>query len=536
MSTSIAGGLARAWQHADVTQRTWPPWLSTLLVAAALAGLVTWSFWQRWLALTDSPFPVGIDGYFYPIQLRSILEGGGLAYPDFPLAFYLMAPFAAVTDPIIGAKLASAVLGALIVLPAYAVGARLGKSRGAGLIAAVIAGTSAGSMFLTIEFVKNGIGLTVALTAIWLVLRALEHRTRGRIVVAFVAVVAALVTHKMAAAIVIVVAVPAVMAEAAGRGALRGRRLFYAIMLVTIAASAWIAAVSNTALIAKVWSTDARWDAPALVIGRIELTMGYEAAIGAVLALLAAAWLHRRTQRGIVGLVHGDKTAVVPVLRPSEVATGWTFVVLALVIGLPWIAVTDPQGLGFRLRTAAFLPMAMCAAIVARASFVPLSRFAAVWQRSLGLIREAYLVLIAIVILLAVPTNRTQGRIMAHPAMVSAVHGVGEHVADGEVIIVPERHIMFMVAWYARDPIRLRADAVPRERRWRLMPLAFIGAGSPLDDALMAARREPSLAPPIGLHPRHPNGLVLVREATWEWILDRLPPGARDHFASWPTI
>src|SRR5688500_12950615 len=141
---------------AETPARSWP---AILAIAAALLALVVWSCWQRWQILDDTPFPVGIDGYFYPIQLRAILERHELAYPDFPLAFLLMTPFAAATDPLVGAKLAAAFYGALIVLPAYGVGARLGKSPGAGLVAAVLAATSAGSSFLTIEFVKNGIGM-----------------------------------------------------------------------------------------------------------------------------------------------------------------------------------------------------------------------------------------------------------------------------------------------------------------------------------------------------------------------------------------
>ena len=121
--------------------------------------------------LSDSPFPVGVDGYFYPVQLRSLLETGTLEYPAAPLAFWLMAPLAAVTDPITGAKLGAALFGALVALPAYGVGARLGRGRAAGLVAAALATTSAGSAFLTIEFVKNGIGLTMLLTALWLLLR-----------------------------------------------------------------------------------------------------------------------------------------------------------------------------------------------------------------------------------------------------------------------------------------------------------------------------------------------------------------------------
>ena len=67
------------------------------------------------------------------------------------------------------------------------------------------------------------------------------------------------------------------------------------------------------------------------------------------------------------------------------------------------------------------------------------------------------------------------------------------------------------------------------------MPLSFIGMGSPLDHALDDARREPGITPPIGFHPRHRNGLVLVTEATWQWILARLgDQGA--YWAKWPTI
>src|SRR5689334_4489291 len=186
--------------------------------------------------LSESPFPIGIDGYFYPVQLRALLENGALAYPAAPLAFWLMAPLAAVTDPITGAKLGAAIYGALIAVPAYGLGARLGRGRGAGLVAAVIAVRSAGSAYLTIEFVKNGIGLGVLCAALWLLLRALEAPSRGRTAAALLAAVAAALAHKMAAGMLAVVAIPALLAAAAGHGRLRGRRLIYVILgLVALA-------------------------------------------------------------------------------------------------------------------------------------------------------------------------------------------------------------------------------------------------------------------------------------------------------------
>jgi hypothetical protein len=126
--------------------------------------------------------------------------------------------------------------------------------------------------------------------------------------------------------------------------------------------------------------------------------------------------------------------------------------------------------------------------------------------------------------------------VVAHPAMVSAVIASTTSLPADATIVIPERHILYMVAWYTRVQVSLRPELVPAERRLRMMPLAFIGMGSPLDQALSAARKEPGIVPPIGTHPRHPNGFVLVAEPTWEWILARLPPKAREHFERWPTI
>jgi hypothetical protein len=381
-------------------------------------------------------------------------------------------------------------------------------------------------MFLTIEFVKNGIGLTVGMTSLWLVLRALEQRTRARIGLAIVSVVAAFLAHKMAAGLVVLVAIPASVAEAAEAGVLRGRRLIYALLgfgalailglVLGVAFPERFLSPGDASLARSLWAS-ARWDLPALATPSVVLSMGSEAAIGGVLAILAGITLARfRVARPIPATTQrrGDRIA------------GWVIIALGLFVALPWLAVSNPQGLGFRIRIIAFVPMALCAAIVARAFVLALPRW----------IADASLATLALAIVLVTPHRRVQGEILAHPAMVAAVSGLAGRIPADGIAIVPERHIAFMVTWYTGVPHRQRPDSVPRDKRWRVMPLAFIGAGSPLDDALIAARREPSISPPIGTHPRHPNGLVLVAEPTWDWILAHLPPEARAYFTRWPTI
>jgi hypothetical protein len=509
---------------------TWGPGVG---VAAGLIALVAWSFLARWQLLTASPFPLGVDGYFYPIQLRALLDHGALAYPAPPLAFYLLAPFAAATDPITGAKLGAALWGAAIALPAYGVGARLGGGRGAGLVAAALATTSVGSAYLTIEFVKNGVGLTVALTALWLLLRAAARPAGPRIAAAGAGLVAAYATHKMAAAIVLAVAIPVALAAATEHGALRGRRLLYAITGLTGLAAAALAIGAAfperflSAADAKLWadlvSATPRWSAPALALPTGELTLGYDALLGLVLALAAVIALPLRAR--IAGAIPARwrRQAAAP---PAHVtAATWPILVIALAIGLPFLAVTDRQGLGFRLRIAAFVPAALAAAIAARAVLAPYVH------------RDAALTALAFALALArQPATRLDGEIVTHPALVAAAQALSGRVPAGATLIVPERHIAFLVAWYTGAAVAIRPEGVPPARRYRLLPLHFIGEGSALDHQLMAARAEPALPLPIGVHPRHPDGLVLVAEPTWAWILAQLPPEDRAYYAAWPTL
>jgi hypothetical protein len=586
-------------------------WAPGVAVAGALVALVAWSFAQRWTMLTASPFPLGVDGYFYPIELRALLERGSLTYPASPLAFYLLAPFAAATDPITGAKLGAALWGAAIAIPAHGVGARLGGGRGAGLVAAALATTSVGSAYLTVEFVKNGIGLTVALAALWIALAAAERPTRARVAGALAGLAAAWAAHKMAAAIVVVVAVPAAIAAATAHGRLRGRRLLYVLAGLALAGALALGlgaafphrflSLGDAELARGLLSSTPHWTAPALVFPTAELQVGHDALVGLVLALAAIAarvalavapgpaptraHVAPPTARAAMSsstLATSTRADPAPTradpaptradpaptradptptradpaptradgARSSFPAAAWPIVALAIAIGLPLLAVTERDGLGFRLRLAAFVPAALCAAIAVRAvlgaalavrlrrarrpsgsASPPIGDVEAPQRRDVMLGALAFAL-----VLVRQPGPQLEGEVVTHPALVSAAQALRGRVPSGATLIVPERHIAFLVAWYTVAPVAIRPDGVPPERRYRLLPLHFIGAGSSLDQALIAARGEPSLIPPLGVHPRHPNGLVLVAESTWAWALDRLPAADRARYAAWPTI
>jgi len=523
---------------------------ATALVVAGLAAIVAAAFWQRWRVLGATPFPVGIDGYFYPVQVRSLLEHGTLRYPASPVTFYWMLPFAAATDPITGAKIAAALGTSLIAVPAYGVGARLGGHRGTGFVAAVIAAFSASDGYLAIEFVKQGIGLAVAVAALWATLRALEWepdpirapadqsgkmidpsaRSGGahvfawrRVTVAVFAVVAAFATHKLAAVFVLVIAVPAVIVRV--RNALRGRRLIYAMLLGVAAVVAIVIAgvvapqrfvsTHDLAMVKQLVTSHARLEAPALVRWDDLLVFDHEALLAGLMSIAA-----------IVLLIIDGRRARPRLARELRIV-GYVIAALGIAIAFPYLRVDDPQGLGFRLRISAFVPLALCAAICAGELAHRFASYAAPILVGLTLVISG----------VELPQKPSEGEVLTHPALAAAVSAAYGRIPGGMTVIVPERHILFMVDWYTRADVSLRPEKVPRRYRIRMFNLPFIGdKGSALDRALDAARNDPNVEPPLGLHPDDPNGLVLVSEPTWSWLLGHLPDDDRRHFAAWPTL
>ncbi|HEY1815042.1 MAG TPA: hypothetical protein VGG74_21995, partial [Kofleriaceae bacterium] len=316
----------------------------SIAAALAVSAMVAISAWQRWQILDATPFPVGVDGYFYAIQVRSLLEHGTLAYAASPLAFWWMVPFALAAggDPIVGAKLGAAIGCALIAVPMYFAGKRLGNgSRGAGLVAAALATSSAGSAYLTFEFVKQALGTVSSSATYALQLRenvgasrdALKWRALGAMLVG---ALVTLLTHKLAFVMLLVLVVPPLVARA--RRSLFGRRRFYAIGIAALVLTALaLAAVAmprrvpsfvDLHLIRGLFAAP-RWSLPALAAPHAHLAFRHEPLIAGVLCIAAAIVVARGAD-------------------PVQRAAGWAVIALGVFIAQPWLAVDDPQALGFR--------------------------------------------------------------------------------------------------------------------------------------------------------------------------------------------
>jgi hypothetical protein len=454
-------------------------------LACALAGLVGAAAWARLGVLSAWPEPVGVDGYWYAVQLRSLLEQGRTADSTLPAALWFLAPFAAALGPIGGLKLGAAIGVSLHALTAFALGRALARSSAAGLVAAAVVATSPGSIYLTTEFVKQGIALTLLAGFLAALVLARERPSGGRIAIAAVAGVAVALSHKLALAIALAALGAVLVAEVRRRPA--KRRWLAALVGLGLAAAGFLAATRARWL--GVFGSEAELSLPALRFpSGVALRFGHEAALAAAVAVLLIGLELARRRRGS-GPLEGS-----PV--------GWTLVGLALAIALPWLAVDDPDGIGLRLRVSAHLALAPLAGLLLAALLED------------GRHRAVGAIAVAVALVAMRPLAREEGVVRPNPALVAAAARVAADLPPDADLVTPDRQVAFLLTWQSRRPARTRpGDGAIGARTWRVLPRAWLDG-------------ETAAALPPGV-------LVALSEPAWQRALAGLSPAARRRWEQW---
>lgn len=480
---------------------------NTLPLAACFALFVV-AAWVRLHALRESPYPTGIDGYWYLIQVRSLLERGHLYFPSAPLVPWLMAAAALLFGPVLAVKTIAAVGSALLVVPSYWVARRVSGERGPALLGAALVATSAQSFFLCTEFVKQAVGLTLAVGFAAALAAVLDRPSRARVAVAATFLLSCALAHKTALALALLMAGPPVAIVLWRRRGSAVVHLALAAAFVCAIAVAW-AAHDVLAPLRGLFHRHADLSFAVLnTPGRIPLVLGHEVALTAGLAAVALALSLLRK----------------PADGPRLPALAIGFIAFALLQALPWLNIADDQGLGYRLRLCACVCLAPCSALVA----------ARILRTTRPTTRTVLLALVVCSVLAFRPWHSDEGVIKAHPAMVEATSRLAGVLPPEAVVVVPERHTAFMATWYGHVNTRLRPTPVADESRtYRLLPGAAIRPG--LWTALDQLRAHPvtGVAPSIDLHSLHPNGLVLLPENTFQHLISELPEFERQWYKEW---
>jgi len=127
----------------------------------------------------STPLLFYIDGPYYYVQVKSILSTNTLKYPDPPLTFYLLTIFSIIfSDIMYGVKIGSTILIMLGIYPLYYLVREMSDSK-TGYIVVLLYIISPALMRLSLDFIKNSIGLTFVYTSFYSLLKGVgDHRYR----------------------------------------------------------------------------------------------------------------------------------------------------------------------------------------------------------------------------------------------------------------------------------------------------------------------------------------------------------------------
>jgi len=134
------------------------------------------------LILTRRPLMYGIDGPYYLIQVRSLLETGSLAYGDPPLSFFLFTFFTILLrgDITLGVRVGVALFSALSAVPLYFLVKRITRLELAGYVAMLVSIFSAPHIRMINDLLKNAVGVCLLLFFVYFLHEIVFGGRKGR--------------------------------------------------------------------------------------------------------------------------------------------------------------------------------------------------------------------------------------------------------------------------------------------------------------------------------------------------------------------
>lgn len=345
-----------ASQRVELEAGHWTPAMG-LVAAIVLAAALSITLVRDFDYLFGSPYPYGIDGYYYMAHIEPSMNGG---VPDSampPLAFWILRGFAQLVSPVAAVKLAA--MGCLTATALAAFGLIAASTRAplAGALAACIILNGFMREELAIDFLKQSLGHFFLLLAMGILMLQKPRHVLGLGIALALAIAGAFLAHTLAGVLACLVAASYVATGLARR--VVGR---------------WTYPVAPVALTAVLWVLTAL--APvALHVAPPEIQQTYGHWFQASPVLHAASLLDtlgdtsRRVPKNAiltVSLAAASAALVIHGVRHGNAHTGAVHLAAASIPAFalaysPWLtpAVENPFGAELRLVCALSIPAAL---------------------------------------------------------------------------------------------------------------------------------------------------------------------------------
>jgi hypothetical protein len=147
------------------------PWIMLLVILAAVAGREAALLWRY-------PVAVGIDGYYYVLQINHLGETGRVYFSTLtPLVIYLLTGLTHLThDAVTSIKVGEVLLDILLGLGVFGVLAKLIRSLWAAMLGSFLALVPQSHFFMSGEYLNHLAAIVFLMWSGWAFLRAVETR------------------------------------------------------------------------------------------------------------------------------------------------------------------------------------------------------------------------------------------------------------------------------------------------------------------------------------------------------------------------
>ena len=165
-------------------------------VAAALIGIFV--FCVRFSMLQKSAEPNGLDGYFYALQAKSLVQTGTLENPSWNCGYYACGISAFLTgDAVLGVKVWSAVSSALVALSVFLALIALTEHQTTALLGCLLCAASPSCAVMSIDYINNQTGLFFFLLYAAVLVRREKKKSRARSAACAVLFLLSSLSHKI---------------------------------------------------------------------------------------------------------------------------------------------------------------------------------------------------------------------------------------------------------------------------------------------------------------------------------------------------
>ena len=167
---------------------------SAVLLATAFTAL----FLARLFMLNQSLEPNGLDGYYYALQAKSLMETGRLENPSLQPGYYLCGLGGILTgDAIQGVKLWAALSAALTSLAIWKLLFVLTKSNLLSLLGFIVCGLSPSFATMSVNYINNQTGIFLLLCYAICIAFCIKKITWPRILIALIFLLLTMASHKI---------------------------------------------------------------------------------------------------------------------------------------------------------------------------------------------------------------------------------------------------------------------------------------------------------------------------------------------------